>query len=143
MQGCCPTLKISISSSKLWKNHFPIVTCQAFQPTLKAPCTCSLFKIDLFEIIALMCNYCTVQLNLHETNLLFWYLSHHLTWHCLLISGFSPILVFVLIFISVQNNFMIATNKNWEKREKNHKSTSNVMSNDGSSIKIIDRSHGD
>ena len=38
---------------------------------------------------------------------------------------------------------MIATNKNWEKRGKNHKSTSNTMSNDGSSIEIIDRSHGD
>ena len=33
-----------------------------------------------------------VQLNLHETDLLFWYLSHHLTWHCLLIYGFSPCL---------------------------------------------------
>ena len=27
-----------------------------------------------------------VQLNLHETDLLFWYLSHHLTWHCSSIS---------------------------------------------------------
>ena len=40
------------------------------------------------------------------------------------------------------NNFMITTNKNWEKRGKNHTSTSNAMSNDGSSIKIIDQSHG-
>ena len=32
-----------------------------------------------------------VQLNLHETDLLFGYLSHHLTWHCLLIYGFPPI----------------------------------------------------
>ena len=52
-------------------------------------------------------------------------------------------IVFVLIFISVQNNFMITTNKNWEKRGKTHKSTNNAMSNDGSSIKKIYRSHGD
>ena len=38
---------------------------------------------------------------------------------------------------------MITTNKNWEKLDKNRKSTSNAMSNDGSSIEIIDRSHGD
>jgi hypothetical protein len=38
---------------------------------------------------------------------------------------------------------MITANKNWEKRGKNHKSTSNTMSNDGSSIEIIDQSHGD
>ena len=57
MQKCYP---ISISSLKLWKNHLPIVTCQAFQPTLKAPCICSLFKIDLFEIISLIYKYCTV-----------------------------------------------------------------------------------
>ena len=29
-----------------------------------------------------------LQLNLHETDLLFRNLSHHLTWHCLLIPGF-------------------------------------------------------
>ena len=34
---------------------------------------------------------CYVQLNLHETDLLFQYLSHHLTWHCLLIYGFPPV----------------------------------------------------
>ena len=45
------------------------------------------------------------------------------------------------IFISVQNNFMITISKNWQKRGKNHKSTSTAMSNDCSSIKIIDRSH--
>ena len=32
----------------------------------------------------------TVQLNLQETDLSFRYLSHHLTWHCLLIYGFPP-----------------------------------------------------
>ena len=73
-----------------------------------------------------------------------------MTRYCLSISdnlpGFTARdhkIVFVLIFISVQNNFMITTNKNWEKRGKNHKSTNNAMSNDGSSIEIIDRSHGD
>ena len=30
--------------------------------------------------------FSVVQLNLHETNLLFQYLSHHLTWHCSSIS---------------------------------------------------------
>ena len=30
-----------------------------------------------------------------------------------------------------------------KNEEKNHKSTNNAMSNDGSSIEIIDRSHGD
>ena len=34
-----------------------------------------------------------IQLNLHETDLFFRYLSHHLTWHFLLISGSFPILV--------------------------------------------------
>jgi hypothetical protein len=38
---------------------------------------------------------------------------------------------------------MITTNKTWEKPGKNHKSTSSAISNDGSSIKIIDQSHGD
>ena len=52
-------------------------------------------------------------------------------------------IVFVLIFISVQNNFMIIKNKDWEKRGKNHESTNNAMSNNGSSIEIIDPYHGD
>ena len=34
-----------------------------------------------------------IQLNLHEIDLSYRYLSHHLTWHCLLISGFLPVLV--------------------------------------------------
>ena len=33
----------------------------------------------------------SLQLNLHETDLSFQFLSHHLTWHCLLIYGFSPV----------------------------------------------------
>ena len=32
---------------------------------------------------------------------------------------------------------MITTNENWENREKNHKSTGNSMSNDGSSLELI------
>ena len=42
-------------------------------------------------------NFLFVQLNLHETDLLFRYLSHHLTWHCLLISVFSPFLFVAII----------------------------------------------
>ena len=38
-----------------------------------------------------------IQLNLYETDLLFRYLSHHLTWHCLLIYGFSQFLFVVII----------------------------------------------
>ena len=38
-----------------------------------------------------------LHLNLHETDLLFRYLSHHLTWHCLLIYGFSPFLFVAII----------------------------------------------
>jgi hypothetical protein len=34
---------------------------------------------------------------------------------------------------------MIATNKNWKKRGKKHTSTNNAMSNDGSSIEMVDR----
>ena len=34
-----------------------------------------------------------LQLNLHETDLLFRYLSHHVTWHCLLIYVFPTFLL--------------------------------------------------
>ena len=37
---------------------------------------------------------------------------------------------------------MITSNKNWGKLGKKHKSTNNAISNDGSSIEIIDQSHG-
>ena len=65
-----------------------------------------------------------VQLNLHETDLLFRYLSHHLTWHCLLIYGFPPffpVLVccdhkIVLHWYENQNknNLVIMLRKSWE-----------------------------
>ena len=62
-----------------------------------------------------------LQLNLHETDLLFRYLSHHLTWHCLLISGFFPVLVccdhkIVLHWHENQykNNLLITLRKSWE-----------------------------
>ena len=65
-----------------------------------------------------------VQLNLHETDLLFWYLSHHFTWHCLLIYGFSPIFPsfvccdhkIVLHWYENQNknNLVIMLCKSWE-----------------------------
>ena len=48
----------------------------------------SLWTINLYTLH----NFWTLsQLNLHETDLLFRYLSHHLTWHCLLIYEFSPV----------------------------------------------------
>ena len=45
-------------------------------------CSGSLYGVKVSIII--------LQLNLHVTDLLFPYLSHHLTLHCLLIYGFSP-----------------------------------------------------
>ena len=63
----------------------------------------------------------SLQLNLHETDLLFRYLSHHLTWHCLLISGVFPVLVccdhkIVLYWYENQNknNSVIILRKSWE-----------------------------
>ena len=41
----------------------------------------------------------SVQLNLHETKLLFRYLSHHLTWHCLLIYVFPRFYQFLFVAI--------------------------------------------
>ena len=49
-------------------------------------------------------------------------------------------LYFDLIFISVQNNFY---DHNKQEQGKKQKSTNNAMSNDGSSIEIIDWSNGD
>ena len=45
--------------------------------------------------------------------------------------------------LDVQNNFMIRACKNCQKRGKNHNSTNNDMSNDGSSIEIMDLSDRD
>ena len=36
--------------------------------------------------VSLKLHYNFLQLNLYQTDLLFWYLSHHLTWHCSSIS---------------------------------------------------------
>ena len=79
-----------------------------------------------------------LQLNLHETDLLFRYLSHHLTWHCLLISGFFPVLVccdhkIVLHWYENQNknNLVIMLRKSWEILGNLQKSTNNFMSNSG------------
>ena len=62
-----------------------------------------------------------VQLNHHETDQLFWYLSHHLTWHCLLISGFLLVLdccdhKIVLHWYENKNknNLVIMLCKSWE-----------------------------
>ena len=51
--------------------------------------------------------------------------------------------LFFLIFISVQDNLFDRNKQELVKTGKNHKSANNAMSNDGSSIEIIDQSHGD
>ena len=73
-------------------------------------------------------NLFSYSLIFHETDLLFRYLSHHLSWHCLLISGFIPGLVccnhkIVLHWYGNQNkiNLVIMGNR--------QKSTNNFMSN--------------
>ena len=38
--------------------------------------------------VSLKLHYNFLQLNLYQTDLLFWYLSHHLTWHCSSISEY-------------------------------------------------------
>ena len=43
--------------------------------------------------------YKQLQLNLHETDLLSRYLSHHFTWHCLLIYGFPQFYQFLFVEI--------------------------------------------
>ena len=62
-----------------------------------------------------------LQLNLHEANILFRYLSHHLTKNRLLISGLFPVLVscdhkIVLHWYENQNknNLVIILYKSWE-----------------------------
>ena len=101
-----------------------------------------------------------IQLNLHETDLLFRYLRHHLTWHCSSISEdlhrFARNLqhmntkLFLLLFL---NNFttetitrtILRTNAAnfWQICADLQKYWNIAMSNDGSSIEIIDQSHGD
>ena len=72
-----------------------------------------------YQKLTAMC----IQLNLHVADLLFWYLSHHLTWHCSSISEdlhnfprnmqhFSAKL-FMLLFL---NNFRQATCRNSNKK---------------------------
>ena len=85
--------------------------------------------------------YFKVQLNLHETDLLFRYLSHHLTWHCLLIYCFSPFLPvlvccdhkIVLHWYENQNknNLVIMLRKSSLILGNRQKSTNNFMSNSG------------
>ena len=70
-----------------------------------------------------------IKLNLHETDLLFQYLSHHL-------NNFTTETITKTILRANPANFLqICTNlkKYWNI----------AMSNDGSNIEIIDQSHGD
>ena len=92
-----------------------------------------------------------VQLNLHVTDLLFRYLSHHLTWHCFSISKdlhrFARNLqhmnkkLFLLLFL---NNFKRETPRNNNKNNflqicvNFHKYWNNAMSNDGLIIENMD-----
>ena len=100
----------------------------------------------------------SVQLNLHETDLLFWYLSHHLTWHCSSISedlhrfarNLQHLLakLFLLLFL---NNFTTETITKTILRSyaanflqicaNLQKSWNNMMSNDGLIIENMDLSH--
>ena len=94
-----------------------------------------------------------LQLNLHETDLLFQYLSHHLTWHCSSISEdlhrFARNLqhmnakLFLLLFL---NNFKQATPRNNNKTNflqicvNFQKYWNNAMSNDSLIIENTDLS---
>ena len=90
----------------------------------------------------------TLQLNVHQKELWFWNVSHDMTRYCLIISdnlpGFTAHdhkIVFLLIFISVQSNFIITTNKNREKTRNHQTMPCQMMAQ--VHIEIIDRSHGD
>ena len=93
-------------------------------------CSGSLYGVKVSIII--------LQLNLHVTDLLFPYLSHHLTWHCLLICDFSPVSQFLFVVIiklfctdmkiKNKNNLVIMLRKSWEILRNLQKSTNNFMS---------------
>ena len=93
----------------------------------------------------------TVQLNLHETDLLFRYLSHHLTWHCSSISKICTDLQEICSICS-QNFVIVSVAKLIRNNNKNNfasksckflanlqKSWNNMMSNVGL---IIHRIYG-
>ena len=90
--------------------------------------------------------YVCLQLILHETDLLFRYLSHHLKWHCS--SIYEDLHRFAQIW--AKNCFIIVVLLNlFRNNNKNNFALISVQifintgSNDGLSIEIIDQSHGD
>ena len=94
-----------------------------------------------------------IQLNLHETDLLFWYLSHHLTWHDLLRfeRNLQHLLakLFLLLFLNnfttetITKTIMRANAANFLQIFRNTGTLPCQIKNNGSSIEIIDQSHGD
>ena len=101
-----------------------------------------------------------VQLNLHKTDLLFRYLSHHLTWHCSSIyedlhrfTQICPYMIIKLFLLLFLNSFRPSTLTKTILRSDAanflqicanlQKYWNNAMSNYGLSIEIIDQSHGD
>ena len=98
-------------------------------------------KLKPYSLISIRKNYNFDILATIWLEIVSWYLeiSQDLWWF----AQHDHQIVFVLIFISVQNIFMITTSKNWGKLGKMHKSTSNAMSNYGSNIEINDWSHAD
>ena len=90
----------------------------------------------------------SIQLNLHQTNLLFRYLSHHLTWHFSSIyedlHRYARKIVFVIVAClklfrnNNKNNFASISVQIFANL---HKSRNNTMSNDGLIIENMDLSH--
>ena len=93
-----------------------------------------------------------VQLDLHETDLLLPYLSHHLAWHCFWrfaqickkVAWFAQKIIFVIVSVSKlfrnnsKNNFASKCCKFLANLQK---SWNNMMSNVGLIIEYIDPSH--
>ena len=89
-----------------------------------------------------------LQLNLHQTNLLFRYLSHHLTWHCSSIyedlHRYARKIVFVIVEclkLFRNNNKNNCASISVQICANLHKSWNNTMSNDGLIIETMDLSH--
>ena len=110
-------------------------------------------KLKKYSVSKLFWPY-HVQLNIHQTELWFRYVSHYLTWNCLLISEDFPQFAMIcanlitklfLFWFSYQCRTILWSQhaRTGQNRGKNYKSTNNAMSNNGSAIEIIDRSHRD
>ena len=108
--------------SNNWTNNDRFHDCKLFL-MLKAKC----LKMYKFDFVLVFLNHFSklkqLQLNLHDIDLSFWYLSHHLTWHCSSISeGFNKFArnlhhlsakLFLLLF---PNNFRPETCKIVQKQ---------------------------